>query len=139
MNQQEIRVEVINPSDPISMDVSDHEAAALAMVLVGAGQYWTEADKDGFLIPAFIFYGEDDRKEWWVGQFGHEMSRDQVGDKRLVSALRSFHLDAKERSSVNNIVGYAHRIADEIEGKPTDVIPAPMSVFFVGERKEAKS
>lgn len=89
-------LDIINPSDACMMITDDREAAAIAVVLIGNGQYGLEQldAKDGeepFKVPMFLFGGHD---EWWTRTFGHnfETGAKLYADEKaglLIDALRS--------------------------------------------------
>lgn len=61
--------EIINPSDPYTMEAPDLEIAACAVCLLGSGQYGLNelgGDKTGH-VPMFPVGGHD---EWFTKQFG---------------------------------------------------------------------
>lgn len=63
--------EIINPSDPYTMEAPDLEIAACAVCLLGSGQYGLKelsGDKSGH-VPVFLFGGHD---EWFSKQFGKD-------------------------------------------------------------------
>ena len=104
--------EIINPSDAYTMEASDLETAAVAVVVLGHGMYGLRGlgDADGKDVPVFILGGHD---EWFATQFGRlfEESVDRVDRAALASALGSVKLSNGERTSMNNIGAKAHRMA----------------------------
>lgn len=63
--------EIINPSDPYTMEAPDLEIAACAVCLLGSGQYGLNelsGDKSGH-VPVFLLGGHD---EWFTKQFGKD-------------------------------------------------------------------
>jgi hypothetical protein len=87
---------IINPSDPYTMRAVDLEVAAVAVGVLGVGQYGLEeigGDRSG-VVPMFISGGHD---EWYTKQFGRNFSDtlNHVLNHRhdeLVKALASVHL-----------------------------------------------
>lgn len=58
---------IVNPSDAYTLETDSFEAAALATLLVGRGQYALEAlDDGGKEMPLFLFGGLE---EWWTATF----------------------------------------------------------------------
>lgn len=85
--------EIINPSDPYTMEAPDLEIAACAVCLLGSGQYGLNelsGDKTGH-VPVFLLGGHD---EWFSKQFGKDFgaSMDEAIKTRrhvLAAALAS--------------------------------------------------
>jgi hypothetical protein len=66
-------LDIINPSDACHMVTDDREAAAIACILIGNGQYGLEqvdakAGETPFKMPLFLLGGHD---QWWTKTFGH--------------------------------------------------------------------
>lgn len=88
--------DIINPSDPYTMEAPDLEIAACAVCLLGSGQYGLNelsGDKSG-TVPMFPFGGHD---AWFTKQFGRDFgaSVDQVIKTRrhvLAGALASVRI-----------------------------------------------
>lgn len=61
--------EIINPSDPYTIEAPDMKIAAAACVLLGNGQYaFRPLEGEGAVeVPLFLFGGHD---EWFKEQFG---------------------------------------------------------------------
>lgn len=88
--------DIINPSDACLMISDDFEAAAIAICLLGEGQYGLEQEdaaqgEKPFNVPVFLFGGHD---EWFKTTFGHdfeEACRIYRDDKphKLIKALES--------------------------------------------------
>jgi len=127
--QQERTVlfEIINPSDPYTMDAPDLEIAAIAVSVLGRGQYSLEGrgNAAGQDVPFFMFGGHD---EWFTKNFGRtfEASVEHVLNQRadeLATALESVKLERGERSSMNDIGGRAKSAANSLRAK-TQQVPA---------------
>lgn len=107
----EIRREVTNPHDRITIDCANEKAAQLAVMIVGRGAYGIA---DG-VLPVFILGGSD---EWC--QETYKMSLDALFDSvpivEIVEALESMRLEG-ERSSVTDLVGIAKLYADGYRSK----------------------
>lgn len=107
---------LINPSDPYTFEADDLELAAVAVVLLGDGQYLADPVGGGESVPAFLFGGHD---EWFKMKFGEscEETANKVINERtdsIARALESVALTSKERSSMNDIGGRAHALARQI-------------------------
>ena len=136
--------EIVNPSDPVTMLARSFEAALLATLLVGTGQYAAQpVDHDGEKVPIFLFGGFE---EWLAKRYpGKELS--ELIDEHeadVIAALRSFCTgkpsdrrlydaalkaitdpdkraefvagwDDQKRSSLNQITNRANAIADRLE------------------------
>jgi len=78
--------EIINPSDPYTMETEDWEAACIATVLLGSGQYALHEVGGERSMPIFIFGGAD---EWFKEQFGctFEESLHRVDNPRVGAVL----------------------------------------------------
>lgn len=64
---------IINPSDPYTLEAPDLAIAAVAICLLGEGKYALEelgGDRSGY-VPAFLMGGHD---EWFIKQFGADFS-----------------------------------------------------------------
>lgn len=87
---------IINPSDPYTMRASELEVAAVAVALLGVGQYGLEqigGDRSA-QVPMFPTGGHDD---WYQKQFGRDFSAslDHVMTNRfeeLIKTLASVHI-----------------------------------------------
>lgn len=87
---------IINPSDPYTMRAVDLEIAAVAVCMIGSGEYALEeigGDRSGH-VPMFLFGGLD---EWFTKQFGRGFNAtvEVVVSKRadeLIKALASVHI-----------------------------------------------
>jgi len=129
--------EFINPSDPYTFIAADYETATLAVFCLGAA-YGAKPKDGGDDVPIFIFGGAVD---WYTEKFGHSPD-DGLAEKRqaVADALASMMLGDFEdrrrynaaleaiddpdkkarfidqwqdgRSSLNNIGGVAHRLAE---------------------------
>ena len=109
-----MRFEIINPSDPYTMEADDLEVAAVAVCLLGNGKYGLSriGGDRGTEVPPFLFGGHD---EWFTDKFGADFERtaervlNQRGDA-LARAFESVTLERAERSSMNNIGGKAQEL-----------------------------
>ncbi len=115
-----MKFNLINPSDPYTFEAPDLEIAAVAVCLLGNGQYLADAlgdDADkGNNVPAFLFGGHD---EWFASRFGAGFEavtdRCMEGHAEILAAcLASVTLGRPERSSLNDIGGRAKYLAKAI-------------------------
>lgn len=115
-----MRFNIVNPSDPYTMEADDLEVAAVAVCLIGEGKYPLEALGDdsnkGNSVPAFLFGGHD---EWFQARFGGTfeavltrsiMERTDA----LARALESVKLGSERRSSLNDIGARAQAYAQAV-------------------------
>lgn len=87
--------ELINPSDPIAFETEDHELAALAVVLVGRGQYAAVAEANGknVEVPMFSFQPEGEIDKWFSEHFNRKLKESlEVRENELPAVLRSFQI-----------------------------------------------
>lgn len=141
--------EIVNPSDQAFFEAPNLMIAGLVTVILGGGQYSaTSEDEDAADVPFFMFGGWDEW--WAENGDGEtsEMAGERH-KPALVKALRSVcYGDLKERklfdaalsaiddpkkretfieewndthrSSMNNIMGRAHKLADSLEEESQD-------------------
>ena len=113
-----MKFNIINPSDPYTLEAADLEIAAVAVCFLGAGRYGLEgvggdAGKD---VPIFLFDGHD---EWFTNNFGmtFEATSEHVVKHRaeeLASAFDSVTLGRAERSSLNNIKATSQALSNAV-------------------------
>lgn len=135
--------EIINPSDKCFFKADDLKIAGLVTVILGNGQYGAEPEEEGAPnVPLFLFGGFD---EWWAqnGDGESEGAVDRNAPE-IIAALRTVcygdlreralfdeacaaiddpqkkadfieSWNDKHRSSMNNIMGRAHAIAEKLE------------------------
>lgn len=103
--------EIINPSDPVLIDVSDLKAAALAVVVLGEGFYGLSLEDGDMPMVAFA---PDLIDDWSHERFGCSF-REMQGDltlERVASALDTVQIEGgAEATSMNDIVGRAKLLA----------------------------
>ena len=125
--------EIINPSDPYTLECDDLEIASVTVCFLGQGQYGMhqiDGDKE-FRMPIFLFGGEN---EWFKENFGDNADV-IIGrcfkDKKLqlADALDSVRIGGinsrgkskdehnENRSSVNDIGGVAWEYAKFLRAK----------------------
>lgn len=135
--------EIINPSDPYTLECDDLAVATLAVVLLGRGHYGLNDENDQNIVPIMLF---GDSGSWFQQQFGKTLeellkatSKDKIADcldsviygsfgdrRRYLTALnliddpekqaewaRTWH---DQRSSLNDIGGRAKRLAAHLRG-----------------------
>lgn len=112
--------DLINPSDPYTLEADDFEIAAVAVCLLGAGKYPATAlgndAREDNNVPPFLFGGHDD---WFNQRFGasFEATAERVLEGRadaLARALESVKLSSNRRTSLNDIGGKAHEMASAV-------------------------
>lgn len=119
-DQLPIWKEVNNPHDKMFIDISDKEAACIAIVMCGEGWYGIEDT-----MPLFA---DDDFAKENFGKPWQELF-DSIDKLRVARALESMRLEY-ERSSMTDPVGWAHKTAEIIRKR----------IAFTGEgQEEAKS
>lgn len=113
-----MKFEIINPSDPYTMEAADLEVAAVAVCFLGAGRYGLEGigEDAGQDVPIFLFDGHD---AWFISKFGmnFEDTSEHVVEHRapaLADAFDSVTLGRAERSSMNNIKGTAQALSNAV-------------------------
>lgn len=136
--------EIVNPSDQAFFEAPNVMIAGLVTIILGGGQYGATPQEDGAQeVPLFLFGGWDEW--WAEnGDGGPSEMAGERHKEALVTALRSVcYGDLKQRqlydkalaaiddpqkrktfieewndthrSSLNNIMGRAHKIADDLE------------------------
>ena len=108
--------ELINPSDKIFFDAPDLKVATVACTIVGRGQYGADSQESEETVSIFL-PGEHD--EWCKSQFNQSLKElfDSIDMDEVRKCLKSFRYDL-ERTSLNRIVDYAHKMAENIKEKP---------------------
>jgi hypothetical protein len=135
--------ELVNPSDPVTFQAPDLKIAALVTLILGHGQFAANPeDENAEGVPLMLFGGAE---EWWNERFQEPMENAGDRDReRLAIALRSVcygsttdrklydsallaitdpekragfiaEWNDRHRSSMNNIMGRAHSIAERLE------------------------
>ncbi len=118
-----MKFNLINPSDPYTLEADDLEVGAVAVCLLGNGKYPADAlgdaaDKSNN-VPAFLFGGHD---EWFQSRFGgtYEAVAERVLKDRADALARCFDsvtLGSERRSSMNNIGGKARELAKAVRSQ----------------------
>jgi len=109
-----MKFEIINPSDKAFCEANDYKTACVAITIFSKGKYGLrQCDGNGdFEMPPIFFSGEG----WFIIQFSKSLTKicDEIDRKEVVKVLRSIQLE-RERTSLNDIVGIAKVVANEIE------------------------
>ena len=119
-----MRFEIVNPSDPYTMEAPDMEVAAVACCLLGSGKYGLTGlgEDSAESVPIFLLGGHD---EWFVEKFGMSYA-DTVAHclehrgKQLAESLDSVTLMRGERSSLNDIGRRARKYAELVREKAAE-------------------
>jgi hypothetical protein len=113
---QPLRFELVNPSDLYTFTAPDLETAALAVVLLGRGQYGGKSLDGGEDVPIFLLSGHN---EWFGETFGRTVqeSLDHVPHEAIAACLDTFTLGREERTSLNNIGKHAQQLAAALRDK----------------------
>lgn len=111
--------EIINPSDPYKMTAPSIDLAAVAVCLLGEGQYMAKPRGEGDEVPMFLFGGVD---KWFVEKFGMDFATTADGiinhrTEELAAVFDSVALESEERSSLNDIGGRAKAWAQSLRKK----------------------
>lgn len=117
--------EIIKPKERAYIDFSNPAAAFFAVLLLGKGWYGISDGPHG--EPGTPMTPVQARmRSWFLARFGVSMedSLKSMGHAAVARALRSVRL-AGERSSVNDLVGNARRLADQLDPPATATAPRP--------------
>jgi len=115
-----MKFELINPSDPYTLEADDLEVAAVACCFLGDGKYGLDAlgedANKGNNVPIFLLGGHD---EWFMSKFGRnfDATAEHVLDHRkeaLARAFDSLTLGRAKRSSLNNIKARAQAFSNAV-------------------------
>lgn len=137
--------EIINPSDETTFEAPNLMVASLVTILLGGGQYGAKPeDPEAEEVPLMLFGGAE---VWWAEHFDEPMEGavdrhagavsaalrtvcyGGIDQRRLYdSAMRAIddpdkaaafieEWNDRNRSSMNNIMGRAHAIADKLDGR----------------------
>ena len=111
--------EIINPSDPYRMTAERLDTAAVAVCLLGDGNYAAKPRGDGEEVPLFLFTSPD---PWFIERFGmgYADTAKKIIEHRneeLAAVFDSVTLERAERSSTNDIGGRAKALAQAVRRK----------------------
>lgn len=113
-----MKFEIVNPSDPYTMEAPSLELAAVAVCFLGNGKYPLTGldDARGQDVPPFLFGGHD---EWFTEKFGANFEAVckraiQEQNEALALTLESVTLTSSRRSSMNDIGGRAKKLAQAV-------------------------
>ena len=100
--------EIVNPSDKVTIDCEDLEAARIAVILLGQGWYAIKGDD----MPVLAL---GNAEAWAKEAYGKSMDAlfDGMENERLAKAMESVTL-VGERSSMNDIAGRARAYAKRL-------------------------
>jgi hypothetical protein len=124
-----MKYEIINPSDPYTIEHSDFLALAAACVLLGNGQYGLQPiGHDGERVPIFIFGGFE---AWWAAHSPEADIDDYIekNTQAIAEAMESVSLTSGRRSSLNDIGGRAKKWAAHLRSGISEGPSAPQQVF----------
>lgn len=120
-----MKFNLVNPSDPYTLEADDLQVAAVACCLLGNGKYALSGlgDDAGQDVPMFFVGGHD---EWFIQKFGmnYEDTATHALNHRndaLARAFESVKLGRNERSSLNDIGSRALGIAQAIRRKASEL------------------
>lgn len=123
--------EIINPSDPYTIESHSLDVAFVACIFLGEGDYAFKPLEDGAEeVPLFLFGGSDEWTRKHLNATVEEVCYRVTTEKRaeLADCLASCTIKG-ERSSLNDIGNRAHNIADKLRKGIVQVEPAPHQVF----------
>lgn len=120
-----MKFEIVNPSDPYTLEAPSLDVAAVACSFLGDGKYGLKAlDSDRSNdVPIFLLGGHD---EWCLKKFSlnfKDTADHVIYTKReeLAKCLDSVRLDSPARSSLNNIKARAQALSNAIRSAAKDV------------------
>lgn len=109
-----MKYEIINPSDICFITSDDPALAKVACAVLGKGFYGLRAETGEIIMPIFSSL------EASTGMTTPELGAYINGHvSELAQVFRSFEYET-ERTSLNDIGGYAKSLADALEGKEAD-------------------
>jgi hypothetical protein len=110
---EEVKFEIINPSDKAFIESDSFETACLATCILGQGKYGLREVGGDKRMPVFLFGGHD---EFFAEKFGKpfEESLNATDKAEIARALETVSL-AGERTSLNDIVKRAKSYAKVLE------------------------
>ena len=127
MNLPADRAELINPSDPISVSIADPMAICAAVLITGNGAYGVS----GYDKETIALFGDRTKMldDAWRARFGVSLEEGvaSVSNERLAVAFESFRLERADRSSMNDIVGVAHKNAKRLREHEAKKVAKPVS------------
>lgn len=98
--------EIINPSDPYTIEGDDIAVVCVATAILGEGAYGLQT-ADGAEVMPILLFGRDET--WFPERFGASFSELLQATPRdvLAACLESVKLGRDEPSSLNNIGAHA--------------------------------
>lgn len=135
--------EVINPSDPITLESDDELVACITTLLLGEGAYPLESEDGRDVLPMFLFKNADAQLDAWLKEHGitnlgdyliknHKKISEclysvvvcKVRDRKaLIAAFGNDRekwkkFNEERHGSLNDISGYAFALAKRYEKPP---------------------
>lgn len=135
--------EVINPSDPITLESDDETAACIACLLLGEGHYPLQSEDGRDVLPFFLFGKAEENLNAWLKEHGIESLSEYLiqNHKRISDCLYSVVVckirdrkaliaafgndrekwkkyNEERHGSLNDISGYAYALAKRYEKPP---------------------
>lgn len=113
-----MRYEIINPSDPYTIDdaTGDFESVAAAVLCLGRGMYGLRDERGETVLPPMAFATDEHRSEWWSKRFGRSLEATLVDGgvrARMAMALDSVMIGSNaERARMERVLAV---IADPAE------------------------
>lgn len=136
--------EIINPSDPVTIEAEDLEVARAACLLLGRGAYGLRDADDNEALPLFIF-GSDEAFEAWEKAEGFSIER-VMGAKltEVIACLRSaMCCEMRDRIAIRAAVGddpeALARYNDARRSSLNDICGRAFAIAKGMERKAAKA
>jgi len=110
-----MKYEIINPSDEATIEGESFREVCIATIILGEGKYGLEPESKDikFHMPPVIF-----AKEWFEKTFSQTLS-EAIREINIFDLKRIFKTVrlVNERTSLNDIEGYAKILVSEIEDR----------------------
>lgn len=124
-------LEIINPSDPYTMEADDLAVAAAAILFIGNGKLGLQDDKEETVLPLVAFSGVD-VGEWFKAEFGRDLGHVFEHDKLAIAdALdtvlignkrdRELYIETRRRLSAEDVLSYRDTWHDKKRSSMTDI------------------
>jgi len=107
-----MKFECINPSDKIYCESDDLLSLGI-VALIFKGQYPFEEIDGEKKVPLFMFGGGEE----WLKENGEDINNNGLIERNsegVIKCLESFKLASGDRTSMNDICGYAHKYAQHL-------------------------
>jgi len=105
------RFEIINPSDPYTIESDDFAAAAGACVLLGEGAYGLREVDGEREMPIFLLAPLARIDGWFRDNCGGSLNETLGGKRAAIADALATVKAQRERSSLNDIGAAAHGLA----------------------------